>query len=317
MKYKDYYETLGVTRDANGDEIKKSYRKLARRYHPDLSKAPGAEERFKEIAEAYKTLKDPEKRAAYDQLGQHPPGQPFEPPPAWGQQFGGTQFAFDEMDLSDLFAAFSTRRQAAAAPGGQMPMPGQDYEVSAEISLEDAYHGTLIALNFSLQEYDAQGRLRRVQQTFTARIPQGVTDGQKMRLAGKGGRGRNGGRNGDLYLNITLKPHPVFRVKQHDLYIDLPLAPWEAALGADIDVPTLAGLVRLKVPPGSASGLQLRIAKRGLPKQSGDPGDLFALVQIVMPSVLSEPERRLFRQLAEVSSFNPRRHFKREAGNEI
>lgn len=313
MKYKDYYEVLGVGRDASLDEIKKAYRKLAHQYHPDVSKDPASTDKFKEIAEAYRTLKDPEKRAAYDQLGSYQPGQDFEPPPSWGQHFGGTQFSFDDLDLSDLFSAFSGRAGQAGAHGARMAMPGQDFEVAAQISLEDAWRGTLVDLNFSVPEYDERGRLTRAERNFKARIPKGVTDGQKLRLAGKGGRGFNGGRNGDLYLNILLRPHPLYRVQGHDLYLDLPLAPWEAALGAVIDVPTLAGGVRLKVPPGTGAGQKLRIAQRGLPRQSGDPGDLYAQIQIVLPPVLNERERALFRELADGSNFNPRSRFDQEA----
>lgn len=312
MKYKDYYQVLGIGHDATTDEIKKAYRKLAHQFHPDISTDPKGESKFKEIAEAYKTLKDPQKRAAYDQLGQHPSGQEFEPPPAWEQQFGGEAFSFNDIDLADLFASLSARRQREATQGAMTPIPGQDYEVTATLSLAEAYSGTLIDLSFSAPELGADGRMHSVQQTFKARVPQGATDGQKLRLAGKGGRGIHGGRNGDLYLHIVLRPHPIFRVKEHDLYLDLPLSPWEAALGATIAVPTLAGMVRLKVPAGTSSGQQLRIAKHGLPKRVGEPGDLFALVQIVIPPVLSAQEQALFQQLAQGSSFNPRSHLTQE-----
>lgn len=313
MKYKDYYQVLGIGHDVTTDEIKKAYRKLAHQFHPDISTDPKGESKFKEIAEAYKTLKDPQKRAAYDQLGHHPSGQEFEPPPAWEQQFGGEAFSFNDIDLADLFASLSARRQRGAKQGAMTPIPGQDYEVTATISLAEAYSGTLIDLSFSAPELGADGRMHSVQQTFKARVPQGTTDGQKLRLAGKGGRGIYGGRNGDLYLHIVLRPHPIFRVKEHDLYLDLPLAPWEAALGATIEVPTLAGMVRLKVPECTSSGQQLRIAKRGLPRRVGEPGDLFALVHIVVPPVLTEQDKALFRQLAQGSSFNPRSHLTQES----
>ncbi len=309
MKYKDYYSILGVERSAGADEIKKAYRKLAHKFHPDVSKDAGAEDKFKEIAEAYQTLKDPEKRAAYDQLGRHQPGQDFQPPPNWGGQFGGGQFSFDDVDLSDLFAAFSGGRGHNGRQGGKIPVPGQDYEVTAHITLEDAYQGTLVDLNFTAPEYDAMGRMHRAPQAFKARIPKGATDGQRLRLPGKGGKGVNGGRDGDLYLNIALHAHPLFRVSGHDLYIDLPLTPWEAALGATVEVPTLGGAVRLTVKPGTHAGQKLRIAKRGLPRQREGEGDLFAMVQIVVPTVLSERERALFKELADSSSFNPRVHF--------
>lgn len=313
MKYKDYYDILGVKRDTSDSDIKKAYRQLAHRYHPDVSKDPGGEEKFKEIAEAYQTLKDPEKRAAYDQLGSHRAGQDFRPPPDWEKQFAGARFSFDDIDLADLFAGIAGSRPRGSRSGSPAAMPGQDYEVTVHITLEEAYRGTLVDLDLGVPEYDTEGRLHRVARTVKARIPKGATDGQKLRLAGKGGRGFNGGRDGDLYLNIVLHAHPLYRVRGHDIYIDLPLTPWEAALGATVEVPTLAGKVRLKVPPGTSAGKNLRIAKRGLPKPRGDEGDLYAVVQIVVPTVLSERERALFRELAEASAFNPRGHFEQEA----
>ncbi len=316
MKYKDYYQILGVERDADTDTIKKVYRKLAHKYHPDVSKDPGGEEKFKEIAEAYQTLKDPEKRAAYDQLGRHQPGQDFQPPPDWGKQFGETQFSFDDVDLADLFAGLAGGRRHAGRQGGTFQMPGQDYEVTAHITLDDAARGTTLDLDLTVPDYDEHGRLHRVQRTFKARIPKGATDGQRLRLRGKGGKGVGGGPDGDLYLNVALHPHALFRVSGHDLYLDLPLTPWEAALGAVVDVPTLSGPVRLKVPPGTHAGQKLRLAGRGLPTPSAAAGDLFAIVQIVVPTVLNEHERALFKQLADSSTYNPRGHFEQEIKNE-
>jgi curved DNA-binding protein len=316
MKYKDYYKILGVERDADIDAIKKAYRKLAHKYHPDVSKDPAGEEKFKEIADAYQTLKDPEKRAAYEQLGSHQPGQDFQPPPDWGKQFGDTPFSFDDLDLSDLFAGLAGGKQRAGRQRGTFQMPGQDYEVTATITLQDAARGTTVDLDLAVPEYDENGQLHRVQRAFKARIPKGATDGQRLRLRGKGGKGLGGGPDGDLYLNIALHPHALFRVSGHDLYLDLPLAPWEAALGAVVEVPTLSGPVRLKVPPGTRAGQKLRLAGRGLPKPREGAGDLFAIVQIVVPSVLSEHERALFKQLADGSSFNPRAHFEQEMRDE-
>jgi curved DNA-binding protein len=315
MKYKDYYQVLGVERDADTDAIKKAYRKLAHKYHPDVSKDPAGEEKFKEIADAYQTLKDPEKRAAYDQLGRHQPGQDFEPPPDWGKQFGDTQFSFDDVDLADLFAGLAGGRRQAGPQGGTFQMPGQDYEVTAHISLDEACRGTTVDLNLTVPEYDEHGRPHRVQRSFKARIPKGATDGQRLRLRGKGGKGVGGGPDGDLYLSIALHPHPLFRVSGHDLYLDLPVTPWEAALGAVVEVPTLGGSVHLKVPQGTHAGQKLRLAKRGLPKPSAGEGDLFAIVQIVVPTVLSERERALFKELADGSTFNPRGHFEQEIRN--
>ena len=312
MKFKDYYEILGVARTATQDEIKKAYRKLAHQYHPDVSKDPAGEEKFKEVGEAYATLKDEEKRAAYDELGRHPAGEEFRPPPNWGANQAGQQgsqgYSFDDVDLSDLFASFSKGRQGGQQ-GRSMPIPGQDYELATQISLEDAYHGTTVDLNFTVPEYDTQGQLKRVPHHFKARIPKGVTDGQKMLLRGKGGKGANGGADGNLYLNISFIPHRLFRVVDHDLLIDLPLTVSEAALGATVKVPTLEGAVNLKVPEGIASGQKLRISKRGLPRHHQENGDLYAVAQIVVPAKPSDKERELFKDLSEASTFHPRAHF--------
>lgn len=333
MKYSDYYATLGVARDASDDDIKKAYRRLARQYHPDVSKDPEGERKFKEVAEAYATLRDPQKRAAYDQLGQHRPGEEFRPPPDWEQRYAGAAgdagFSFDDLDLADLFADLARGRAAGARhagatgagdgarPGAGRAMPplrGEDYEASAQISLEDAFNGAVVELDLAVPEYDATGRMLRRSRPFKARIPKGATEGQRLRLPGKGGRGWNGGPDGDLYLNVTLRPHPLFRADGRDLYIDLPVAPWEAALGASIEVPTMAGSVRLKLPPGTQAGRQLRLAGRGLPDPRGGAGDLFAIVQVVVPTVLDEREKRLFEELAEVSRFDPRSNFGRGGG---
>ena len=298
MKYKDYYDTLGIERNATIDAIKKAYRKLAHKYHPDVSKDPEGEEKFKAVAEAYETLKNPEKRAAYDQLGSHRPGQDFQPPPDWGQQHGGSPFSFDDADLADLFAGMSGCRQ--------IRMPGQDYDVTTQISLEQACSGTEVELNLTTPEADAQGRMHRVPRTFKVRVPKGATDGQRLRLSGRGGKGINGGRDGDLYVHVKLQPHPLFRVSGHDLYLDLLLTPWEAVLGASVDVPTLTGPVRLKVPPNTQGGRHLRLSGRGLPMSGEKNGNLFAIIQISVPQAPNELELALFRQLAEISTFNPR-----------
>ena len=315
MKYKDYYDILGVARNASADDIKKAYRKLARKYHPDVSKEKNAEDRFKEVAEAYETLKDAEKRAAYDRLGTYSPGQDFRPSPDWQQDFSGGQFSFDDLDLADLFAGLQGSRGFHRASGARanMAMPGEDYEVNVRITLEQAYRGTTLDLNLQIPEYDEQGRLRRVPRNIKARIPKGAAEGQRLRLPAKGGKGVNGGRDGDLYLNITLEPHRLFRASGHDLYLDLPLAPWEAVLGASVEIPTLGGPVRLKIRPGTHAGQQLRLAKRGLPRpRDGSEGDLYAIVQIAVPTVADERERVLYQQLATESKFDPRAHFEQE-----
>jgi curved DNA-binding protein len=239
-----------------------------------------------------------------------------------GSADGGGGFSFEDLDLSDLFAELSRGRAAGGgghrgagagpgAAGGPRPMRGEDYEASAQISLEDAFNGAVVELDLAIPEYDDSGRLTRRARPFKARIPKGATDGQRLRLPGKGGRGFNGGRDGDLYLNIALRPHPLFRADGHDLYLDLPVAPWEAALGASVEVPTMSGAVRLKIPSGTHAGKQLRLAGRGLPNPRGGAGDLYAIVHVVVPTVLDEREKELFEALSAASKFDPRSHFPR------
>ena len=305
MKFKDYYAILGVKRDATAEDIKKAYRKLARKYHPDVSKEKDADARFKEMAEAYATLKDPEKRAAYDQLGSRRPGEEFRPAPEWSTQFSESAATFDDMDLADLFANLAGRHRRGGAPGARR---GRDYEISVPISLEDSFNGTQIDLDLSTTEMDDHGSPRRVPRTVTARIPKGAANGETLRLPGQGGKGTHGGRDGDVYLNISLRQHPRYRASGRDLFLELPLTPWEAALGAEVQIPTLAGPVNLKVPAGTRAGQQLRLSRRGLPDPKGAAADLYAIVQIVMPQELSERERELVKELAAASTFNPRRH---------
>ncbi|HET8608343.1 MAG TPA: DnaJ C-terminal domain-containing protein [Burkholderiales bacterium] len=318
MKYQDYYKILGVERNASADDIKKAYRRLARKYHPDVSKEKDAEERFKEVGEAYEVLKDPEKRAAYDNLGSsYQPGQDFRPPPDWEQQYAsGQQFSdagFSEADLAEFLAQMFGGRHAAGGPrtrGAQFAMRGEDYEAAIDLTLDEANHGTEAELHLQVPEVDTQGRLTRQAKTIRVRIPKGVTDGQRMRVPGKGGPGMNGGPSGALYLSIHLKPHPLFKPHGHDLYIDVPIAPWEAALGTSAEVPTLDGRVRVKIPAGARSGQKLRIAGRGLPKPgNASAGDLYALLQIAVPQALSEAERGLYERLRDASDFNPRKRW--------
>ena len=315
MKYKDYYRILGVNRSSSDEEIKRAYRRLARRYHPDVSKEPQAEERFKEVSEAYETLRDREKRAAYDGLGSFRTGQDFRPPPDWFDRFGsrGAQ-DFGGVDLSDLFSSLGGRfgrgfrGRGANATGARS---GEDLEVSVSVSLEEAARGTEVDLRLEAQERTPGGRLVRVPKSVRARIPPGVTEGQRMRLPGKGGAGAPGAPSGDLYLNITLIPHRLFKASGHDLSLDVPIAPWEAALGAQIEIPTLEGRVSLRIPPGSRSGQRLRLAGKGLPRPHGGAGDLYAVLGVALPESLSERERKLYEQLRAVSDFNPRRGFAR------
>ena len=299
MKYKDYYKILGVERTASEDEIKKAYRKLARKYHPDVSKELNAKERFQEVSEAYETLRDKEKRAAYDSLGSYRPGQDFRPPPDWFDRFGSGQSEdLRDVDLSDLFEQMGIfgRARGRRGFGRNVPIPGEDYEIPVRITLEEAFRGTerSLALNGGV---------------LTARIPKGAADGQRLRLRGKGGAGMHGGPAGDLYLQIVLEPHPLYKVRGHDLELEVPLAPWEAALGAQVDVPTLDGRVTMKVPPGSTGGQKLRLAGKGLPRPGGGSGDLYAALDIVVPATLTEREKTLYEELRAASRFNPRTRF--------
>ncbi len=308
MKYKDYYKTLGVQRGASVEEIKKAYRKLARKYHPDVSKEPNAKERFQEVAEAYETLKGKEKRAAYDSLGSHSPGQDFRPSHDWYQQFGagGETEDLGGIDLSDLFESLGARfsrgqggaRSHAFRRGGNVQLRGRDYEAGFPLTLEEAAQGIE-------RELELDGRKIRV------RIPRGATDGERLRLAGKGGPGVNGGPAGDLYLGIILRPHALYKVSGHDLELETPISPAEAALGAEIEIPTLSGRVAVKIPAGSSSGQRLRLSGKGLPKPKSGAGDLYARLNIVVPGSLSDEERKLYEALRAASRSDPRAKFAR------
>jgi len=321
MKYKDYYATLGVERNASEDDIKKAYRRLARKYHPDVSREKDAEDKFKAMAEAYQTLSDKEKRAAYDQLGRHNPGEDFRPPPGWETHFrpgngaSGPEMDLGGIDLGDLFEMLGRGKRGGrhaggfAGEGGQFAMRGQDFEAEASLTLEDAYRGTELNLDLSMPEISANGTVQRIPRTVRVRVPKGATDGQRLRVPGKGGAGMNGAPAGDLYLNIRLRPHRLFRVSGHDLYLDLPVAPWEAALGANVEVPTLEGRVAITIPAGSKAGQKLRITGKGMPLPgAAGAGNLYCLLSIAVPASPGEREKALYRELAEASTFNPREH---------
>ena len=309
MKFKDYYAVLGVDRDSGQDQIKNAYRKLARQYHPDVAKEPEAEERFKEISEAYQTLCDPDKRQAYDALGRHRPGEEVQPSAEWETRYwqqGGPQ----EVDLADLFEQMGFRTAARSGRGARdFAIRGQDLEVSTELSLEQAAHGAEVSFTLSVPVQRPDGRIERQPQTGRIRVPAGVIDGERLRVPGRGGPGHGGGAAGDLYLAIHLEPHRLFRAVDHDLYLELPLAPWEAALGAEVSVPTLDGPVTVTVKPGMRSGQKLRIGGKGLPHRRVGAGDLYGVIQIVMPPHCSERELELYRELRAASTFQPRHHF--------
>lgn len=314
MEYKDYYKILGLKRDAKLEDIKKSYRKLARKFHPDVSKEPNAEEKFKEVKEAYEVLKDPKKRAAYDQFGSsYQGGQEFRPPPGWEFQEdmrgGGTREAFETGGFSDFFDMLFG--QGRRAPGGGthargFQQRGTDQHSKIYISLEDAYHGSTRTIEFQEPEIDPRThQVKNVSKRLQVKIPAGVTQGQQIRLAGQGSKGMGGGNNGDLFLEIHFLPHPIFTAEGHDIYVNLPITPWEAALGAKVEAPTLGGNVKINIPAGSQTGNKLRLKGRGLP---GAPhGDEYVLLKIFAPKPRNDEERKIYDQMAEkMAYFNPR-----------
>lgn len=327
IKFQDYYETLGVARTAKQPEIQKAYRRLARKYHPDVNKDKGAEEKFKQLSEAYEVLKDPQKRSQYDELGANwKAGQEFRPPPGWE---GGARFAragagqqFDMGGFSDFFEAFfggAEGIKGASGRGGsrsfnfgfgEQPNFGaahepQNTEATLSLMLEDAYRQSTKEISLENIEYDASGQPHSKTRVFRVKIPAGTTEGSVIRMAGQGVQMPDG-RKGDLLLKIKFAPHPYFRIAGYDITTDLRLAPWEAALGAKVGVHTLDGEIKLTVPPGTQNGQKLRLKGKGLPKGGGEAGDMFAEIRILIPETLSSGERELLEKLAAVSRFNPR-----------
>lgn len=310
MEFKDYYKILGVDEKADAQELKAAYRRLARKYHPDVSKEPDADERFKEIGEAFEVLKDPDKRSEYDQLrayGARRPDGGFEPPPDWASRAHFRQGGFtgaDASQFSDFFESVFGGGARQSAGQRWHGMRGDDVHHKLPIFLEEAFSGTEKTVTLRQPEVDAQGRVQQRQRNLKVKIPAGVTDGQHIRLRGQGSPGQGGAESGDLYLEIQIAPHPVYSVNGRDLSMDLPVAPWEAALGATVKVPTLAGSVQLKIPEGTHSGKRLRLRGKGLP---GKPaGDLYVTVQVKMPPSQTERSKTLFQELAEEVPFNPR-----------
>ncbi len=305
MQYKDYYKTLGVSRNTTQDDIKRAYRKLARKYHPDVSHEKDAEQRFKEIGEAYEALKDPEKRAAYDQLGSRwQAGDEFQPPPGWNVNVGDGRFTDMPFDFSDFFeSVFSGRKQGVHyTPRRSYRTAGKDQKTICAITLEQAYQGCTRTLELQVHERDGSGQPQTRQ--LNVKIPQGILQGQKIRLRSQGASGMGGGPNGDLYLEIEFKPHRLYRIEGRDIYLNLPITPWEAALGSTLAVPTLGGTVEMKIQPNSQSGQKLRLKGRGFPGKP--PGDHYVLLQIVTPKADTAEAQAFYLKMAQTLPFNPR-----------
>ena len=318
MEYKDYYKIMGVSKDASQDEIKRAYRKLARKYHPDVSKESDAEERFKELGEAYEVLKDPEKRTAYDQLGANwKAGQPgFQPPPDWdaGFEFHGGGFTGSEAgsaDFSDFFESLFGQHPGGFQDSGTAnrrtayQARGENSHAKVLIDLEDAYHGATRSLKLRSTVVDDSGHPRLEERTLSVKIPKGVKAGQNIRLQGQGSPGFGGGPAGDLYLEIEFNSHSIYKVDGRDVLLELPISPWEAALGGKILAPTPTGKVELKIPPCTSSGKRMRLKGRGIPGKT--PGDFYVILEITLPDKLSAEEQSSYEALQkQASQFNPR-----------
>lgn len=311
MDFKDYYAIIGVDKDATQDEIKRAYRKLARKYHPDVSKEPDAEKRFKEIGEAHDVLGDPKKRAAYDKLASGVRvGADFQPPPNWdagfefeGGGFGGTTGGLN----SDFFEAIFGQRMGATGrtqTRATFRSRGEDHHAKVLIDLQDAFEGAKRAITLQNPELDTNGNLVYKERTLNVKIPKGIKKGQKIRLAGQGSPGMGGGEAGDLYLEIAFNTHPLYKIDGSDLYLDLPVAPWEAALGAKVNVPTPGGRVDVRIPAGTPSGRKLRMKGLGIPGKP--PGDIFVVPQIVLPPAETEAAKALYRKMEAELAFDPR-----------
>lgn len=311
MEVPDYYEVMGVAEDASPDDIKKSYRRLARKYHPDVSSAPDAEEKFKQVGEAYEVLKDADKRAEYDNLRKYGAfdGGNFRPPPDRERQAGGHGAGaadFDPRHFSDFFEAIYGRQggRQAGGSGAGFALRGEDINASVTVSLAEAYTGTTRTFSLASHAYDESGRAVPETKTLKAKIPAGVVSGQKIRLRGQGGPGFGGGANGDLFLQIELEPDKRFAVDGRNITFVAPIAPWEAMLGASIEVPTLGGKVKLTVPKGAGAGQKLRLPGRGLPGKP--PGDQYVVLQIVVPKITTDAERELVEKMRDQFTFDPR-----------
>lgn len=315
MEFKDYYDILGVKPDDDKPTIKKAYRRLARKYHPDVSTEHDAEKQFKEVSEAYEVLGDDAKRAEYDQLRRYGrKGESFTPPPGW-QGFSGASGAGYQGDFSEFFdsifgGGFSGSRRGGRDNTGSEDFystRGQDVEIDMPVFLEDTLKDETRTIEYRLPHYSESGRVEEVKKTLRVKIPKGVADGERIRLRGQGGPGFGDGPAGDLYLRIRLVPHPLFDVVGHDLTLTLPVTPWEAALGATVTVPTLSGKINLTIRPDSQTGTRLRLRGKGLPGKDGD-GDLYVILKVVMPEQSDQRARELWQQLASQVDFDPRKN---------
>jgi curved DNA-binding protein len=308
LEFRDYYQTLGVARDAPADEVKKAYRKLARKYHPDVSKESDAEKRMKEVNEAYEVLSDPEKRAAYDQLGRgYQPGQDFRPPPDWdaGMEFSGREFSGAEAaQFSDFFSEIFGRMGGREARDAAHAY-GNDHHARILLDLEDAFTGAERQLSLRVPRLDNEGRVILEARTLNVKIPKGIREGQIIRLAGQGAAGMGGGKPGDLLLEVGFKPHPRLRPDGRDLRLSLPIAPWEAALGAVVPVDLPGGALNVRIPAGAQTGKQLRVRGKGIP--STPPGDLYIDIRIVVPPANTPEARALYETMQREMAFDPRK----------
>jgi curved DNA-binding protein len=306
VEFKDYYKVMGVARDATEAQIKQAYRKLARKYHPDVSKEKDAEARFKEVGEAYEVLKNAEKRAAYDQLGQHRPGEDFRPPPNWDSGFEFSGAGPGNADYSDFFESLFGAQGRARGTGrnGFRADHGEDHHAKVSLDLDASLNGGSRAFTLAMPEFDADGRLVSRDRVLNVQIPKGVLGGQQIRLAGQGARPSGEGKAGDLYIEVEFRPHPLYRIEGRNLTLELPVAPWEAALGASVQTPTPGGKVDLKIPAGSHAGSKLRLKGRGIP--ANPPGDLFVELQIALPAATDEAAKAAYAAMAAALPFNPR-----------
>jgi curved DNA-binding protein len=305
VEFKDYYQVMGVARDATDAQIKQAYRKLARKYHPDVSKEKDAEARFKEVGEAYEVLKSPEKRAAYDQLGKdYRPGQEFKPPPNWDSGFEFSGAGPGDASYSDFFdALFGAQARSGRGRSHAHPGRGEDHHAKVLLDLQASLNGGTRSFTLRMPEIDAEGRLVSKERTLNVQVPKGILSGQQIRLAGQGASA-HGGTPGDLYIEVEFQPHPLYRVDGRDLYLELPVAPWEAVLGATVKTPTPGGNVELKIPSGSHAGSKLRLKGRGIP--ATQPGDFFVVLQIALPPANDEKAKAAYAALAAAGAFNPR-----------